>query len=146
LITLSAFSGPLVDQARFSGGVIAALGGELVLLLAWGAAARAPAAAAGEGWLLSGLLVYALALLVLVQVTQASEGRLDLDTLSARSFALFLPAALLLSSSYGRPGLARYLTARPATRVGLPLLFLNVFALSALIGRYFVPPQLAWPY
>jgi hypothetical protein len=139
-------SGPLVDQARFSGGVIAALGGELVLLLAWGAAPRAPAAAASEGWLLSGLLVYVLALLVLVQLTQANVGRLDLDTVSARSFALFVPAALLLASSHRWSSLARYLTARPATHVGLPLLFLNVFALSALIGRYFVPAQLAWPY
>jgi hypothetical protein len=115
-------------------------------LLAWGAAPRPPGAAGGEGWLLAGLLVYALALLMRAQLTQTTAGTLDLDTLSARSFALFAPAVLLFLSSYGRPSLARYLTARPATRVGLPLLFLNVFALSALIGRYFVPAQFAWPY
>ncbi len=149
LIALSAFSGPLVDQARFSAGVIAALGGELIVLLAWGAAARAPgthAAGGGERWLVAGSLLYALSLALWLQLTQTSAGPLELDARSARSFALVAPAALLLLCSRGRPSLNRFVTARPAIRVALPLVILNAVALSALFGRYYVPAKSAWPY
>lgn len=149
LITLSAFSGSLVDQARFSGGLLAALGSELVLLLAWGATARASgaqAARAGERWLLVGSLVYALSLLLWLQLTQANAGPLKLDALSARSFALLAPAALLVLSAHGKPTLTRFLTARPTSRIALPLFLLNALAVSALIGRYFAPARSFWPY
>ena len=147
LIAFSSFGGGLIDQMRFSAGLITALGGELLVLLAWGAAScAARATRRGERWLIAGSLLYALLLALRVQLTQASAGPLELDTVSARSFALCAPVALLLLATRGRPALLRYLSARPATLVALPLMLLNAVALSALLGRYFVPARFAWPY
>jgi hypothetical protein len=148
-IEFAAFGGSLVDMARFSGGVIAALGGQLLLLLALGTnrtSAPAPGSRPGSAWLVAGLLVYGLAAMLLALLAQNEHDATILHALPTRTFALMAPASLIALSTIGHPGWARYLCARPSTRIVLPMLLINAFAMEALVGRYFVPSEHQWPY
>lgn len=149
LLEFAAFPAPLANMARFSGGAIALLGCELLLLSSLGVN-RAPTGVSPDrpkrAWLVVSLVSYGVAASLSSLLTQGEGQASQLLELPTRTFALMAPALVLSLSATGRPGLAHFLLRSPRRRVLLPLLLINTLALATLVGRYFVAPEHRWPY
>jgi uncharacterized membrane protein len=156
-IELTAFRDPLSSQTRFAGGVIAAVCLELILLLSWGVFARekdthgartesAASVHRQRFWFFTSFVAYGGALVLVAYLTQNKPGSLYLHGFAPRALIPLTPALLCVLSTRGRPTIARFLSQRPHARIVLPVILINALCFLSLLGRYFVPADIDWPY
>jgi hypothetical protein len=140
----------LSRQLRFSGGFITALYGELLLALTIGALhlpkeARAERHAAAR-WLAAASAAYAFAAFVLVHLTANEVGARHVRGMQGRFLLPVAPAMFGAMATLGHPIASRWLLHAKGSRALAVIVCLNVLCLMALVGRYYVPFELSWPY
>lgn len=149
-IQFVAFRDILSRQMRFSGGTAVALYGELLVLLAFGAAWRSEAERGGQrrvaGYLALAVLTFTFSTWFAVYLIYNPRGADHVHGMQGRFLLPVAPALLLALAALGRPLAARWLNAAPAIRIVTPIVALNVWCLLALIGRYYFPVSVDWPY
>lgn len=140
----------LSRQMRFSTGVIATLYCELLLALTIGALylpkeARAERRA-GARWLAAASASYAFALFLLVHLTVNEVGAAYVHGMQGRFLLPVAPAIFGAIATLGHPIGTRWLLHEKGSRALAIIVCLNVLCLLALVGRYYVPFALTWPY
>jgi Predicted membrane protein (DUF2142) len=149
LIQLFGVRDMLSDQLRFLSSAVAASELCLLLSLSWGALraqlAQDKRRSLARGLGLAGCLGV-LATVFFVYVSANVRAPRFLEHVEGRYFFPLLPALLIALASVGRPFAARWLTKRPLHRVLLPILALNLWCVLALIARFYLSPDLDFPY
>jgi hypothetical protein len=144
-----AIGGSLAHQMRLMGTVIATLHTQLVIALAWGAMHNVlppQRAQAILRWTLGAALASSVAIGFSLYLAEPNIPARVLENFTGEPFFAVLPWLAIAMAFGARPFAARWLLQRPALRVVLPVVVLNLYCLLSLFSRFHADPAWQFPY